>query len=156
MSKIKSILVWFGSVLGLLLVLGAGFYFFKGASHNFSEAPEVDWRQLGELDYLTGKAPENLQKHHEKLVKVPGFMVALEDNQKSVMEFLLVPSPQACIHVPPPPPNQMVYVKMEEGSNTQTAFGPIWVYGVLTIGPKKHMYGESSFVMKGLRIEPYQ
>ena len=155
-SKLKSISIWIGSVIGLLVVLGIGFVFFRGASANLSSAPELDWRQLGELDYLTGKAPENLQKHNEKTVKIPGFMVALEDNQKNVTEFLLVPSPQACIHVPPPPPNQMVLVQMEEGASTQAAFGPIWVYGKLMIGPKKHLYGESSFVMKGYRIEAYQ
>ena len=155
-SKFKGVWIWIASVIGLGLVLGLGFVFFKGASGNLSAAPELDWRQLGELDYLTGKSPDSLQKFNEKTIKVPGFMVALEDNQKSVMEFLLVPSPQACIHVPPPPPNQMVLVQMEEGATTQAAFGPIWVYGKLMIGPKKHMYGESSFVMKGYRVEPYQ
>ena len=46
-------------------------------------------------------------------------MVPLEDDLDVVTEFLLVPYAGACIHVPPPPPNQIVYVKMDK--NTQGA-----------------------------------
>ncbi len=81
-------------------------------------------------------------------------MVPLEDSQKDVIEFLLVPSPQACIHVPPPPPNQMVYVKMKKG--TDVAMGPIWVYGTLNLVTKKSMYGDASFELIGDAVEPYK
>lgn len=120
-----------------------------------SSAVEVDWRLLGELDYTNGKAPSVLEGLDGKLVKIPGFMVPLEDNARSVTDFLLVPSPQACIHVPPPPPNQMVFVKMEN-KGVEAAFIPIWVYGTLHLKSKKHMYGESSFSLSGLSIQPYK
>lgn len=115
---------------------------------------EVDWRLLGDMDYITGKSSSELQALDGKSVKIPGFMVPLEDNQKDVVEFLLVPSPQACIHVPPPPPNQMVYVKMKKG--TDVAMGPIWVYGTLNLVTKKSMYGDASFELIGDAIEPYK
>lgn len=83
-------------------------------------------------------------------------MVPLEDSQQSVTEFLLVPTPQACIHVPPPPPNQMVLIDMDANSKTEAEFGPIWVIGKLQLRSKRHQFGESSFVMTGLRIEPYR
>lgn len=156
MSKWSSLAIWCG-VAVLVAVLGGGAFFaLRGGGTSFKDAPEVDWRALSELDYITGKAPEKLSALNGKVVRIPGFMVPLEDNQKAVVEFLLVPSPQACIHVPPPPPNQMVLVHMEEGQGTEAAVGPIWVYGELAIGPKRHLYGESSFTMKGLRVEPYQ
>lgn len=117
---------------------------------------ELDWRGLSDLDYVTGEAPPKLKAMDQKNVKIPGFMVPLEDSQKRVAEFLLVPSPQACIHVPAPPPNQMVHVVMEEGTETPVAYGPIWVYGQLRLQSKRSMYGESSFTLKGVRIEPYQ
>ncbi len=156
MNKANSIAIWAG--VGILVaVLGAGAFFaLRGGSASFTNAPELDWRVLSEMDYITGKAPETLSALNGKIVRIPGFMVPLEDNQKAVVEFLLVPSPQACIHVPPPPPNQMVLVHMEEGKGTEAAVGPIWIYGELSIGPQRHMYGESSFTMKGLRVEPYQ
>lgn len=115
---------------------------------------EVTWEMLGQLDYITGNAGSELKSLDGHAVKVPGFMVPLEDSQKAVSEFLLVPTPQACIHVPPPPPNQMVYVKMKEG--TDVAFGPIWVHGTLKLTSKKHMYGEASFELDGVVVEPYR
>lgn len=116
--------------------------------------PEVDWRQLVKFDYVTGAVPQELKGFDGKQVKIPGFMVPLEDNQKQVTEFLLVPSPQACVHVPPPPPNQMIHVVMEKG--TPVAWEPIWIYGEFNIHSKRSMYGESSFTMKGLKVEAYK
>ena len=130
-------------------------YFGSGAGGGRGSGVEVDWRLLGEMDYVTAKSssPE-LEALNGKLIKIPGFMVPLEDSQKAVTEFLLVPSPQACIHVPPPPPNQMVYVKMKTGG--EVAFGPIWVYGTLNLVTKKSIYGEASFELIGDRIETYR
>jgi hypothetical protein len=140
----------------LILVVGAGALLWRaGGSDMPGDAIEVDWRVLGQLDYITGKGTPDLESLDGKTVKVPGFMVPLEDNSRKVTEFLLVPSPQACIHVPPPPPNQMVYVKMED-DGTQVAFGPIWVYGTLHLKSQKHQYGEASFSISGLRTSKYE
>ncbi|MBC7754660.1 MAG: DUF3299 domain-containing protein [Moraxellaceae bacterium] len=127
--------------------------YFRGQSSG-GTAPEIDWRNLAELDYTTGISPDQLKKHDNTRVKIPGFMVPLEDDSKNVTEFLLVPSPQACIHVPAPPPNQMVYVKMKTGGGP-AAFGPIWVYGVFRIVTQKSQYGDASFELTGDSIEPY-
>ncbi|MEN0059161.1 MAG: DUF3299 domain-containing protein [Bdellovibrio sp.] len=145
------------TLLGLFImaiVAGAALYQVVVSSRSGLAGVEVDWRLLGEMDYITGSASSELQALNGKAVKIPGFMVPLEDNQKDVVEFLLVPSPQACIHVPPPPPNQMVYVKMKKG--TDVAMGPIWVYGTLNLVTKKSMYGDASFEIIGEAIEPYK
>lgn len=138
----------------LAAVTGAVIYKVFNFSGGALQGVEVDWRLLGEMDYITGRAPSELQALDGKSVKIPGFMVPLEDEQRNVTEFLLVPSPQACIHVPPPPPNQMVYVKMKKG--TPSAMGPIWVYGTLNMVTKKSMYGDASFELIGDGIEPYK
>lgn len=49
-------------------------------------------------------------------------------------EFLLVPTLGACIHVPPPPPNQMVHVTFAEGFETQGLYTPVWVEGTMAVG----------------------
>ncbi|MNJ98413.1 hypothetical protein D3C87_161790 [compost metagenome] len=141
-------------VLILAVVAGAALYSAFSSRGAALNGVEVDWRLLGEMDYITGKSSSELQALSGKAVKVPGFMVPLEDDMNSVKEFLLVPSPQACIHVPPPPPNQMVYVKMKKGTNV--ANGPIWVYGTLNLVTKRSMYGEASFEIIGDAIEPYK
>lgn len=145
-----TVVVFFASLAG-------GFYVFrKAANFSLGNAVQVDWRLLADLDYVTGKATGELSSLDGAEVRVPGFMVPLEDNSKRVTEFLLVPSPQACIHVPPPPPNQMVLVQMASGSGVEVAFGPVWVYGILRIQPKRHLFGESSFQMEGSHIETYR
>lgn len=138
----------------LAVITGAVIYQTVGSHGGAMSGVEVDWRLLGEMDYITGRASSELQALNGKTIKIPGFMVPLEDNQRDVMEFLLVPSPQACIHVPPPPPNQMVYVKMKKG--TDVAMGPIWVYGTLNLVTKKSMYGDASFELVGEAVEPYK
>jgi len=148
---------------GLLLVVLFSATFIVGylgfesyQARQWGSASEVNWRDLGELDYVSGESSTRLKSLDGKQVKVPGFMVPLEDNLRKVTQFLLVPTPQACIHVPPPPPNQMILVEMLDGHEVDVNFGPIWIYGELKIFSINHQYGESSFVLKGIRIEPYQ
>lgn len=122
---------------------------------NSADLPVVDWEIYKGLSLETGVASEKLKGFDGIKIKSPGFMVPLEDNRNEVVEFLLVPTPQACIHVPPPPANQMVLIKMT-GKPAKMAFGPIWVEGILRLSPGKHMYGQSSFQMLGERVLPYK
>jgi len=144
------------TLLGVLLGIGSLSYllFHNSLFQRTKATIEVDWRLLGEMDYITGTIPDTLKQHDGKLIKVPGFMVPLEDNQKKVTQFLLVPTPQACIHVPPPPPNQMLLVDMKEGS--EVSYGPIWVHGILRIKTQRTMYGDVSYAFEGLFVENYQ
>lgn len=145
-------------VAGILIMAtltGALIYRRVSSGHN-GPGIELDWRLLSEMDYITGNSTPELKKVDDQQVKIPGFMVPLEDNVKNVKEFLLVPSPQACIHVPPPPPNQMVYVKMQGDAATEAIYGPIWVYGQFKIVTKKSIYGETSFELNGDRVEVYR
>ena len=141
--------------LGLFILsvgIGAAIYFLKPGASGLN-SPEVDWRLLAELDYMSGESTPALKKFDQQVVKIPGFMVPLEDDLKMVTEFLLVPTPQACIHVPPPPPNQMVYIKMKQG--IPAAQGPIWVQGKFHIATQRSQYGEVSFEVLGEVVEPY-
>ena len=69
---------------------------------------------------------ENLEG---KLVRMPGYALPLEFNGESVQEFLLVPYVGACIHVPPPPPNQIVFVTTRESYKAKDRYDPVWVTG---------------------------
>lgn len=153
MSKVKIAIYAGVFVTALAATL---FFLSRSGMGPIGDAVEVDWRLLGELDYISGKAPADLSSLDGKMVRIPGFMIPLEDNAKEVKEFLLVPTPQACIHVPPPPPNQMVLVEMVEGSKGTIMFGPVWIYGKLSLSPKRHFYGVSSFTLAGTYIEQYK
>jgi len=66
-------------------------------------------------------------------IRMPGYALPLEYDGKIVTEFLLVPWVGACIHTPPPPPNQIVYVKSDKGIEKAGRFTPVWVTGEMTI-----------------------
>ena len=116
----------------------------------------VAWRKLRELNYQTGKMSADIKRLNGKLVKIPGFMVPLEDEQDAVSEFLLVPYPQACIHVPAPPPNQIVHVKTKRGKKAKVYYyEPIWSFGDLKIEKASSIYAESSYTLDGNKAEIY-
>jgi len=64
-------------------------------------------------------------------VKIGGYIVPLDFESTTVKEFLLVPFVGACIHVPPPPANQIVYVKSKDGFEIQDTFEPVTVVGTM-------------------------
>lgn len=65
-------------------------------------------------------------------VRMPGYILPLEFAGKEVTEFLLVPYVGACIHTPPPPPNQIVHVKTDKPVANVTVFSAVWVTGRLS------------------------
>ncbi len=67
-------------------------------------------------------------------VKIPGYALPLEYGDNNlVTEFLLVPYVGACIHTPPPPPNQIVHVRSERGIEMNSLFEPLLVSGQLAV-----------------------
>lgn len=114
----------------------------------------VGW---GTLKTLTSvQAPSPARDLNNKRVAIPGFMVPLEDDADQVTEFLLVPFAGACIHVPPPPPNQMIYVKLRPGQKARMSFTePILVTGQLHVATVQSPYGDVSFNLDGDSVQPY-
>lgn len=116
---------------------------------------EVYWQVLRNLDYETGKMTGDLPSLNGTKVAIPGFVVPLDDDDSGLAEFLLVPSPKACIHVPPPPPNQMVMVRMKSGNAPKREWGPVWIRGTLRIEESTSGFGKVSFLLLGDEAEKY-
>jgi hypothetical protein len=97
-------------------------------------------------------------------VRMPGYLLPLEFSGKAVTEFLLVPWVGACIHTPPPPPNQIVHVKTDKPVENATLYAPIWVTGKMsTKASKQSLYlvdGASNidigYSMSAAVVEPYK
>ena len=91
------------------------------------------------------------------LVKIPGFIVPLElaDGSK-IKEFLLVPYFGACIHYPPPPPNQLVYVTAEEPFEIASSWDPIWAIGELKTEGRDSGFGNAGYTMVAQQIDEYE
>jgi hypothetical protein len=89
------------------------------------------------------------------LVRLPGFLVMLEGTSKGVTEFLLVPYFGACIHVPPPPANQLVHVLPEQPVPESIAMDPLWVTGTLRNVYADTKMGSAGYRMTRAKVEKY-
>lgn len=120
------------------------------------EAPMVDWRMLAGLDYNNGEMTPGLAEVDGTRIRVPGYMVPLDDSATGVTEFILVPYYGACIHTPPPPPNQMVYVKMSGSRRVDVnLWEPIWIEGELNVTEVDSPYGAIGHQLAGIAVTPY-
>ncbi len=120
------------------------------------EPVPIDWRMLASLSLEDGKAPPALTALDGKRVVIAAFIVPLEDDMQRADEFLLVPYFGACVHTPPPPPNQMVYVKMKDRKMIKIGWwDPVNFEGVLHLKQVDSVYGPSYFEMEGLESKPY-
>ena len=83
-----------------------------------------------------------------KEVRLGGYPVPLESDAegKSTLLFL-VPYPGACIHVPPPPPNQIVLVRYPKGIVLDDIYAPLWVSGTLHIEPVENELAEAVYAL---------
>ncbi|NLC24988.1 MAG: DUF3299 domain-containing protein [Oxalobacter sp.] len=90
-----------------------------------------------------------------KSVRIAGFVVPLEYQGNALKEFLLVPYYGACIHTPPPPPNQIIHVALAKHARNIRAMDAVWITGDMTVQQKDTVLGVSGYTMKGLSIVPY-
>lgn len=90
-------------------------------------------------------------------VKLPGFIVPLDIGKDGlVSEFFLVPYFGACIHVPPPPPNQIVYVRMNKGIALDSIYEAYWITGKMRLQNKSTRLGAAAYQLAGEKVEIYK
>ncbi|HMW48578.1 MAG TPA: DUF3299 domain-containing protein [Cellvibrionaceae bacterium] len=93
---------------------------------------------------------------NQQKVKIAGYIVPLEYNAEQLLtEFFLVPYFGACIHVPPPPPNQIIYVRLPKGLPPPDIYTPFWLQGTLKIETKENDLGVSSYSLDATSVEAY-
>jgi hypothetical protein len=92
----------------------------------------------------------------KRLVRIPGYIVPFDFSSKETYrEFLLVPYFGACIHTPPPPPNQIVYVSVKAGVRIKDIWAPVWIEGVLSTTRKENSLGNAAYSLELTRLQPY-
>jgi hypothetical protein len=99
-----------------------------------------------------------------RLVRLAGYVLPLEFSDSGVDEFLLVPYVGACIHVPPPPPNQIVYVRLNHTINADDLYRPVWVTGRISVEATNRdlslVDGQSNiqigYTLKSAKAEDYE
>jgi hypothetical protein len=90
-------------------------------------------------------------------IRLPGYVVPLDFSADGVYrEFLLVPYFGACLHTPPPPPNQIVYVKASPAAKVGSIYEPVWVEGIMKTGKFTSETGNSAYELTLSNIEAYE
>jgi len=141
---------------------------------------DLDWKELlpeGERSHFTAVAPApihdyrgeggppalqaqdfNVNKSLEgTTVRLPGFIVPLEAVKNGdVSEFLLVPYFGSCIHVPPPPPNQIVYVHTGHRPVIDSIYDAYWITGKLHLQTRSTRLGSTAYELIAEKIEVYK
>ena len=88
-----------------------------------------------ENDYWRPIFDENSTKLNPALanayIKMPGFIIPIDISGDGVTSFILVPYVGACIHVPPPPPNQLVFVTTKVPWPSERLWEAVWVTGTM-------------------------
>ena len=90
------------------------------------------------------------------MIRIPGFVVPLEfDEEQTISQFFLVPYFGACLHMPPPPPNQIILVNAPKGIQMSAPYDPFWIEGQLSTSFQENDMATSAYAMQLKRIEPY-
>jgi len=88
-----------------------------------------------------------------KQIRLGGYPVPLESDAKgNSILFFLVPYPGACIHVPPPPPNQLVLVRYPRGVKLDDIYTPLWVSGTLKVETVSNDLADAAYAMEAAKV----
>lgn len=127
---------------------------------NNSEIDELDdysdrgMELMNDMMQVLSSAPV-VEEMHGRMVSIPGFVVPLEGVGGMVRHFFLVPYYGACIHVPPPPSNQIIDVHFEPGTDDENLYDAILVSGRLTTETYSHDMGSAGYRLEAYSIQPY-
>jgi uncharacterized protein len=120
----------------------------EGAGNGLEDYPELQRYQ----EAL--RSTRVVSKFDGQAVRIPGFVVPLEfDSGRHVTQFFVVPYFGACIHMPPPPPNQMLFAEYAEGFDLETMYDPVWISGVMTTTVFENETGTAAYAIKVDKLE---
>ena len=97
--------------------------------------PKTEGKWMSEKSTRMTAPAEIVASLDGKRVHIGGYVVPLDFDATHIKEFLLVPFVGACIHVPPPPANQIIYVKADKGFDVKGQFDPVYVTGTMRTMP---------------------
>lgn len=90
-----------------------------------------------------------------QIVRLPGFIVPIDYSGTGVTAFILVPFVGACVHVPPPPANQLVFVTTPEPYESSGLFEAVNVIGMFGVSSLSTQLADIAYALSADRIEPF-
>lgn len=89
-------------------------------------------------------------------IKIPAFIVPLEfDDDQSVTQFFMVPFFGACLHLPPPPPNQTIFVHYPQGLKLESLYDAYWISGIVKTSLVENDTATAAYSMEMHAFELY-
>lgn len=102
----------------------------------------------------------NATKLNESLngsyIKMPGFIIPFDISADGVTNFMLVPYMGACIHTPPPPANQLVFVNAKDPWPSDELWDAVWVTGTMRTQLQSTELGQTGYALAADHMEVYQ
>ena len=89
-------------------------------------------------------------------IRMPGFIIPIEMGSDGVTEFVLVPYVGACIHTPPPPPNQLVLVRTIDPWPSDNLWDAVWVVGLMGTQLMSTEVADTGYVLTAEKMEIYE
>jgi hypothetical protein len=117
------------------------------------QIPEGSWMSSGVQQPDSSSPPAVVNELNGQRVRIGGYVVPLDFDATKIKEFLLVPFVGACIHVPPPPPNQIIYVTAADGFELKGQFDPVYVTGTLKTAPQFTGLAVTGYKLDADRVE---
>lgn len=91
-----------------------------------------------------------------QIVRLPGFIVPIDHRGSGVTAFILVPYVGACVHVPPPPANQLVFVTTEKPYENDGLFEAVSVTGMFGVSSTSTQIAQIGYALSADKIEPFR
>ncbi|CAD0186750.1 hypothetical protein RUESEDTHA_03661 [Ruegeria sp. THAF57] len=101
------------------------------------------------------KGAQLTTKYNGLRVRLPGYLVPLKFEENKVLSALLVPYVGACIHVPPPPPNQLVLLTLETPYELEALFEPVWAIGVFSLNKAETQLAKVGYAITTEEIQSF-
>lgn len=135
---------------------------FSGATYA-EEPTSILWSKLAPGP---SELPAEININQEldgKKVVIPGFVIPLDAKDGLTSDFLLSPRQGACIHRPPPAPNQLIHVVFDKPIKLPEIEQPIYISGTLNLKTEKNAFAQTGYFIQGdeaieypVKIKPSQ
>lgn len=126
---------------------------------DFSSMADNDPRAIAALKKLQSawkNAPLN-PAIQDEAIEISGFIIPLDSSDSATIEeLLLVPYFGACIHVPPPPSNQIIHVILDKPLKGFQMMDPVTVQGQLLPARTDTPYGSAGYQLLAHQIKAYE
>ena len=131
----------------------------------YAEFRKLDMQSLDDADPRAGELMKKMRQAWDhapvnaalvgQAVRIPGFVVPLEEGRDGITEFLLVPYFGACVHSPPPPSNQIIHVLPRSPAKGLRSMDTVWVSGQLSTAQTDSFMGAASWRLQAAGVAPY-